>query len=1030
MSGADLEPSGETAGEAWIQVDDGTSPRENRKSGLVWAGPAHAQRQRGRGAARAAGVTDGTQCFFPARLSKYFPFGSLLVLNFAFVRPAPCPPCSPSSHLSLFPFFVFLPVAYFLLRYPVLLVTFSCRHPSPAIPRCRLVRLPVWGARRYGGARVLRTATADFVLMCDAHVVGHAAISAVAFTSLGFFTESVRQPLFPGVEPLWFLAAQYVLLLFACLLTLVVVDATPGLTTIPFPFPLALPASPPRNHLCAHACPGHRACLPSRLPALPRSTDLRSSGGSALFAASAAAAAGGKSGEQAGGETPRRTPSRTPYLLQLAREAGAPVAPMTPDALLPAEAAQTGRGEEVMEVTEEVRRNERAGVEQEQRSVGAGEPGGSQERGAEDTVAPSGHKSAEGAAEVGKGGMAEPEGCAEKQEAERNEQDVQGGSEGGEMERAGRTEAEARKDAGTGGEETELEATEAERAEAETAEAEAASAEAAEAEAAAAEAAETEAAEAEAAEAEAAEAEAAAAEAAETEAAEAEAAAAEAAEAEAAEAEAAEAEGVEPTRENAKKYAEAAEMQKEVEAGTGGSSSTAVDASTATGASPACAAQPSSASPVRVSAAPAAASVAAAPARAAKAPVAAGSRAGNSNGGGGAAKAGGGGAWAKASGRRELWGSATTKAGAGGAAEPGKRNSKAGGERGARGGSTGGRTSGGRRERRAADEGEDEGGDPRAAVGKEGCIAEIKAEQHGLEAEEGCAREEAADEGCSPAEGEREPEAIAEGLGGKEPEEGAVRGDEVTEEGEGGEGATEEAVRGEEAEEGVREEMTRRLVVARFHSLVSHVKAAAAALLHAHAADGRATPPSVGSPPESGAGEGGGGEQGRAEAEYEGAVQQVGRMVGAMAGMGLQDHVAAWLACDAHLPALLSATRPIPPSPSPSHSPALPSPHPSPTCSPYFASPSSASPYPPPLAAFIPPVLLPALRLLPSLPPASPTRLLFLRLWLPLLACVPPTPDVRAALGEVVEAMGEGERAEVERMVAQVMRAWGEGSEQ
>ncbi|CAI5951931.1 unnamed protein product [Closterium sp. NIES-64] len=885
MSGADLEPSGETAGEAWIQVDDGTSPRENRKSGLVWA-------------ARAAGVTDGTQCFFPARLSKYFPFGSLLVLNFAFVRPAPRPPCSPSSHLSLFPFFVFLPVAYFLLRYPVLLVTFSCRHPSPAIPRCRLGRLPVWGARRYGGARVLRTATADFVLMCDAHVVGHAAISAVAFTSLGFFTESVRQPLFPGVEPLWFLAAQYVLLLFACLLTLVVVDATPGLTTIPFPFPLALPASPPRNHLCAHACPGHRACLPSRLPALPRSTDLRSSGGSALFAASAAAAAGGKSGEQAGGETPRRTPSRTPYLLQ----AGA-------------------RGRRARRANDP-----RCAAARRSRADGQRRGGDGSDGRADTSLRRELRK-------LVRGGMAEPEGCAEKQEAERNEQDVQGGSEGGEMERAGRTEAEARKDAGTGGEETELEATEAERAEAETAEAEAASAEAAEAEAAAAEAAETEAAEAEAAEAEAAEAEAAAAEAAETEAAEAEAAAAEAAEAEAAEAEAAEAEGVEPTRENAKKYAEAAEMQKEVEAGTGGSSSTAVDASTATGASPACAAQPSSASPVRVSAAPAAASVAAAPARAAKAPVAAGSRAGNSNGGGGAAKAGGGGAWAKASGRRELWGSATTKAGAGGAAEPGKRNSKAGGERGARGGSTGGRTSGGRRERRAADEGEDEGGDPRAAVGKEGCIAEIKAEQHGLEAEEGRAREEAADEGCSPAEGGARARGNCGGV-----------------------------IRGEEAEEGVREEMTRRLVVARFHSLVSHVKAAAAALLHAHAADGRATPPSVGSPPESGAGEGGGGEQGRAEAEYEGAVQQVGRMVGAMAGMGLQDH---------SLPA-------------------------APGC----LHPPSAAPRPAP-----PP--------LPS--PRLPTRLLFLRLWLPLLACVPPTPDVRAALGEVVEAMGEGERAEVER---------------
>ncbi|CAI5516645.1 unnamed protein product [Closterium sp. Naga37s-1] len=806
MSGADLEPSGEAAGEAWIQVDDGTSPRENRKSGLVLASCA------GDAASRKTAITVALiWCLLASTL-------------LAFLKRLP--PNSP----------------------------------------------------RYGGARVLRTATADFVLMCDAHVVGHAAISAVAFTSLGFFTESVRQPLFPGVEPLWFLAAQYVLLLFACLLTLVVVDATPGLTTIPFPFPLALPASPPRNHLCAHACPGHRACLPSRLPALPRSTDLRSSGGSALFAASAAAAAGGKSGEQAGGATPRRTPSRTPYLLQLAREAGAPVAPMTPDALLPAEAAQTGRGEEVMEVTEEVGRNERAGVEQEQRSVGAGEPGGSQERGAEDTVAPGGHKSAEGAADVGKWEMAEKEGCAEKQEAERTEQDVRGGSEGGEMERAGRTEAEARKDAGT---------------------------------------------------------------------------------------------------------------------------------------------------------APAAASVAAAPARAAKAPVAAGSRAGNSSGGGGAAKAGGGGAWAKASGRRELWGSATAKAGAGGAAEPGKRNSKAGGERGARGGSTGGHTSGGRRERRAADEGEGEGGDPRAAVGKEGCIAEIKAEQHGVEAEEGRAREEAADEGCSPAEGEREPEAIAEGLVGKEPGEGAVRGEEVTEEGEGGEGATEEAARGEEAEEeGVREEMTRRLVVARFHSLVSHVKAAAAALLHAHAAEGRATPPSAGSPPESGAGEGGGGERGRAAAEYEEAVQQVGRMVGAMAGMGLHDHVAAWLACDAHLPALLSASRPIPASPSPSHSPALPSPHPSPACSPYLASPASASPFPPPLAAFIPPVLLPALRLLPSLPPSSPTRLLFLRLWIPPLACVPPTPAVRAALGEVVEAMGEGERTEVERMVAQVMRAWGEGSEQ
>ncbi|CAI5462632.1 unnamed protein product [Closterium sp. Yama58-4] len=682
-------------------------------------------------------------CFFPARLSKYFPFGSLLVLNFALVL-ASCAGDAASRKTAITVALIWCLLASTLLAF--------------------LKRLPP-NSPRYGGARVLRTATADFVLMCDAHVVGHAAISAVAFTSLGFFTESVRQPLFPGVEPLWFLAAQYVLLLFACLLTLVVVDATPGLTTIPFPF--LLPSSPPRNHLCVHACPAHRACLPSR------STDLRSSasGGSALFAASAAAAAGGKSGEQAGGATPRRTPSRTPYLLQLAREAGAPVAPMTPDALLPAEAAQTGGGEGVKEAAEEVERNERAGVEAEQRSVGAGEPGGRQERGAEDTVAPGGHKTAEGAADVDKGRMAEPEGSAEKKEAERSEQDLQRGSEEGEMERAGRAEAEARRDAGTGG-----------------------------------------------------------------------------------------------------------------------------------------------------------------------------------------------------------------------AAEPGKRNSKAGGERGARGGVTGGRTSGGRREKRAADKGEGEGGDPRTAEGMEGCIGAIKTAQHGGGTEEGRAREEAADECSSPGEGEREQEAIAEALVGKEAEEGAVRGEEVTEEGEGGEGATEEAARGEEAdeeaeeeaeEEGVREEMTRRLVVARFHSLVSHVKTAAAALLHAHAAEGRATPASMGTPPGSGAEEGGGGERGRAEAEYEEAVQQVGRMVGAMAGMGLQDH-------------------PLPAAPGRLHPPS-----------------ATPRPAPPPLP-----------------PPASPTRLLFLRLWLPPLACVPPTPDLRAALGDVVEAMGEGERAEVEKMVAQVMRAWGEGGEQ
>ncbi|CAI5506841.1 unnamed protein product [Closterium sp. Naga37s-1] len=1016
MSGADLEPSGEAAGEAWIQVEDGTSPRENRKSGLVWAGRcplvlrAHASHnprltawadstpsipaspfisfppRHGRPGACAAtagaGRSEGRGC--DGRHAVFFPGAPLQVLPLRLAARPQLRLRASRSAPSLLPFLPPLALSFlrFLARrllppslpcpsHHFLLPPLLSLHPSlsprasaragyaqvlascagdaasrktaitVALIWCLLAstllaflkRLPP-NSPRYGGARVLRTATADFVLMCDAHVVGHAAISAVAFTSLGFFTESVRQPLFPGVEPLWFLAAQYVLLLFACLLTLVVVDATPGLTTIPFPFPLALPASPPRNHACVHACPGHRACLPSRLPAFPRSTDLRSSGGSALFAASAAAAAGGKSGEQAGGATPRRTPSCTPYLLQLAREAGAPVAPMTPDALLPAEAAQPGRGERVKEATDEVGRNEGAGIEDEQRSVGAvrpaaGEPGGRQERGAEDTVAPGGDKSAEGAGDVGRGEMAEPEGSAEKQEAERNEQDVRGCSEGREMERAGRAEAEARRDAGT----------------------------------------------------------------------------------------------------------EAAETTKEVDEGTGVSSSTAVDASTATDASPACAALPSSASPVRVSTAPAAAAVAAAPARAAKAPVAAGSRAGNSSGGGGAAKAGGGGAWAKASGRRELWGSATAKAGAGGAAEPGKRNSKAGAERGARGGGTGGRTTGGRRERRAADEGEGEGGDPRAAEGKEGCIAEIKVEQHGVEAEEERAREEAADEGCSPGEGERV--ATAEGLEGEEAEgaagreeaeEGAAGGKEVAQEGEKGEEAEDGAGSGEGTEEEgqeVREEMTRRLVVARFHSLVSHVKTAAAALLHAHAAEGRASPPSTGSPPECGTGEGGGGERERAEAEYEGAVQQVGRMVGAMGGMGLQDHVTAWLACDAHLPALLSASRPIPLSPSPSHSPALPSPHPSPACSPYLASPASTSPFPPPLAAFIPPVLLPALRLLPSLPPSSPTRLLFLRLWLPPLACVPPTPEVRAALGEVVEAMGKEERTEVDKMVGQVMRAWG-----
>ncbi|CAI7850990.1 unnamed protein product [Closterium sp. NIES-54] len=1090
MSGADLEPSGEAAGEAWIQVEDGTSPRENRKSGLVWAGRcplvlrAHASHnprltawadstpsipaspfisfppRHGRPGACAAtagaGRSEGRGC--DGRHAVFFPGAPLQVLPLRLAARPQLRLRASRSAPSLLPFLPPLALSFlrFLARrllppslpcpsHHFLLPPLLSLHPSlsprasaragyaqvlascagdaasrktaitVALIWCLLAstllaflkRLPP-NSPRYGGARVLRTATADFVLMCDAHVVGHAAISAVAFTSLGFFTESVRQPLFPGVEPLWFLAAQYVLLLFACLLTLVVVDATPGLTTIPFPFPLALPASPPRNHACVHACPRHRACLPSRLPSFPRSTDLRSFGGSALFAASAAAAASGNSGEQAGGATPRRTPSCTPYLLQLAREAGAPVAPMTPDALLPAEAAQPGRGERVKEATDEVGRNEGAGIEDEQRSVGAvrpaaGEPGGRQERGAEDTVAPGGDKSAEGAGDVGRGEMAEPEGSAEKQEAERNEQDVRGCSEGREMERAGRAEAEARRDAGTGGEGTEAEATQAETAEAEAAEAEAAEAEAAAAEAAAAEAAE------------------------------AETVAAETVATETAEAETVEAVGVEATKEStAKEDAEAAETTKEVDEGTGVSSSTAVDASTATDASPACAALPSSASPVRVSTAPAAAAVAAAPARAAKAPVAAGSRAGNSSGGGGAAKAGGGGAWAKASGRRELWGSATAKAGAGGAAEPGKRNTKAGAERGARGGGTGGRTTGGRRERRAADEGEGEGGDPRAAEGKEGCIAEIKVEQHGVEAEEERAREEAADEGCSPGEGERVATAEgqeAEGAAGREEaEEGAAGGKEVAQEGEKGKEAEDGAGSGEGTEEEgqeVREEMTRRLVVARFHSLVSHVKTAAAALLHAHAAEGRASPPSTGSPPECGTGEGGGGERERAEAEYEGAVQQVGRMVGAMGGMGLQDHVTAWLACDAHLPALLSASRPIPLSPSPSHSPALPSPHPSPACSPYLASPASTSPFPPPLAAFIPPVLLPALRLLPSLPPSSPTRLLFLRLWLPPLACVPPTPEVRAALGEVVEAMGKEERTEVDKMVGQVMRAWG-----
>ncbi|CAI5485001.1 unnamed protein product [Closterium sp. Yama58-4] len=640
------------------------------------------------------------------------------------------PPCSPSSHLSLSPFFLLFPVAYFLLRYPVLLITFSCRHPSPAIPRCRLVRLPVWCAQvlascagdaasrktaitvaliwcllastllaflkrlppnspRYGGARVLRTATADFVLMCDAHVVGHAAISAVAFTSLGFFTESVRQPLFPGVEPLWFLAAQYVLLLFACLLTLVVVDATPGLTTIPFPF--ALPASPPRNHLCAHACPAHHACLPSRLPAHPRSTDLRSSGGSALFAASAAAAAGGKSRAEG-----RRR-------------------------------AREGSG------GEDVRRNEGAGIEDEQRSVGAVRPaaresGGRQERGAEDTVAPGGDKSAEGAADVGSGGLAEPKSGAEKQEAEPGYRDVRGASEGKEMEKAAeRAEPEARasrRGEGAGAEETDTKAGESEAAEAEAAEAEAAEAEAAEAKAAEAEAAQAEAAQAEAAQAE-------------------------------------------------------------------------------------------------------------------------------------------------------------------------------------------------------------------AARRKQHRRKQHRRKQHGGRRLEGRRRGE---------------------------------------------------------EEGVREEMTRRLVVARFHSLVSHVKTAATALCTPSPPRGAHHPPAWAVRKRVARG-GGGGERGGAEAEYEEAVQQVGRMVGAMAGMGLQDHVAAWLACDAHLPALLSATRPpspprprprtplpslphtppplVPPISPPQHPPAS-SRRPWPPSSPQCCSPPCASsplpPPPPPPAPPVPPPLASPPRLRPPDP--------------------------------------------------------------